>query len=212
MDYIDVQKIYIIGAGGHASVVLDIIKSLGDSAINKVSGFFVDTIDKGSKVMGIEVLGNISDISNCSSKDVGFVIAIGSNEAREKISKKLDKLNYITLIHNSAIIGSDVVLEAGTVVMAKAVINAHAKIGAHVIINSGAIVEHDCYVGDYVHISPGAVLCGAVTVGSGSWVCAGATIIPKVKICENTIVGAGATVISDIIESGRYVGLPAKKI
>ena len=201
------KKVIIIGAGGHAKVVADTVRKSGDVVL----GFLDDDEAKVRKdFFGAKVLGTISQYSDFVS-DALFIIAVGSNAARQRISENMSCVWY-TAVHPSASIGEGAVLSAGTFVAAGAVINADAKSGSHTIINTGVVVEHDCRVGDFVHISPNATVCGACSVGELSWLGAGCTIINGLSICKETVVGAGATVIRDIEACGTYVGVPARRV
>ena len=200
------KNVIIIGAGGHAKVIADIIVKLGDTLI----GFLDDKIEKDTIIIDkYKVLGKVSDCEKLECRENYFVIAIGNNEIRRRISEKY-KLQYYTAIHPSAIVGIDVKIGEGTVVMANAVINPSSRIGQHCIINTGAIVEHDNIIEDYVHISPNATLCGTVEVGKMTHIGAGATIKNDVNICDKCIIGAGAVVVKNIEEKGIYMGVPIK--
>ncbi len=141
-----------------------------------------------------------------------FILAIGSNEVRERLAKRYSHLSFYTVIHPSAIIGTDVTIGEGTVVMPRVVMNANAQVGCHAIINTGVIVEHDNRIGDYVHLSPNATLCGTVTVGDLTHIGAGSTVIQGVTIGSRSVIGAGATVISDLGDDVTAVGIPAQVI
>lgn len=191
----------ILGAGGHAKVIIDTLM------VNGVDDIIVlDDYSKQS-IIGYEISGKISDAIYLSNQN--FIIAIGDNFIRKEISSNYD-LNYIKCIHSSAVISPNTSIGEGSVVSANAVINCGSSIGKHCIINTGAIVEHDNHIGNYVHISPGVKLGGNVTIGDGSWIGIGATVRNNIRICNNVIVGAGAVVISDITSPGVYVGIPAK--
>lgn len=75
-----------------------------------------------------------------------------------------------------------------------------------------ATIEHDNMLEDYVHVSPGAHLAGFVNVGSGSWLGIGSVVSNNLNIVSNCIVGAGTVVVKDIIISGNYVGVPARRV
>ena len=194
------KEMIIIGAGGHARVIADMIKKSGDI----VHGFLDDDLSKDG------VLGKISDCTKFS--DYFFVIAIGNNAIRKKIAEDYPDLKYRTVIHPTAVISEHVEIGAGSVVMANAVINANTKIGAHCIINTGSVVEHDNVIFDFVHISPGATLCGGTSVGELTQIGAGAVTKNGTSVCANCIVGISAAVIEDITIPGVYAGVPAKKI
>lgn len=203
------KEIVIIGAGGHAKVIADIIEKSGDI----VYGFLDDNKEVGEKVIkNYKILGKISECENIqtNNKKLYFIIAIGNNYVRKSIYEKYT-LNYYTAIHPKCNIGIDVKIEEGTVIMANACINSNTCIGKNSIINTSAVVEHDNIIEDYVHISPNATLCGTVKVGAFTHIGAGAIIKNNTKITEDCTIGAGAVVVKNIEEKGTYVGVPAKK-
>ncbi|MGL5621002.1 acetyltransferase [Cetobacterium sp.] len=187
------KKVIVIGSGGHAKVVIDIIlqrnKILNDNL--KIIGILDDKYNKDKKIEIFEifVIGKIEKIFELS-EDVYYIIAIGNNSVRRKIVEKCSNKNFITLIHPKAIIGEKVNIEDGTVVMAGVIINSYAKIGKHCILNTGSIIEHDTTIENYVHISPNATLCGGITVGEETWIGAGATIIQEKKNWKESYCGS----------------------
>ena len=199
------NRLIIIGAGGHGKVIADNAVKNGYTDI-----CFVDDNTTG-ECMGFPIIGKCYDLENLSNSNTDFVIGIGNNALRKQIAEKFD-VNWVTLIHPSAQIATNVSVGKGSVVMAGAVINADASVGEHCIINTGAIIEHDNVIEDYVHISPNAALGGTVCIGTGTHIGISATVINNTTICCNCIVGAGAVVIRDIKTSGTYVGVPARKI
>lgn len=198
------NKVVILGASGHAKVIADIIIKSRDSVV----GFLDDNTNLPNKIVGFPYLGTISEITKFSD-DICFIIGIGDNQVRKRISDKYS-VRWYTAIHPGAVIGFDTKIGEGTVVMANAVINVSTVVGKHCIINTGSILEHDNRIEDYVHISPNATLSGSVSVGTMTQIGAGATIRNNMKICNNCIIGAGAVVVKDIEISGTYIGVPAK--
>lgn len=199
------NRLVIIGAGGHGKVIADNALKNGYSNI-----CFVDDRSTG-EVMGLPVVGTSADIPKLDDGNTDFIIGIGNNAIRKKIAAAYD-VHWVTLIHPSAQIAVDVSLGKGTVVMAGAVINACAVVGNHCIINTRAVIEHDNVIGDYVHISPNATLGGTVRIGALTHVGIGATVRNSTDICSNCIIGAGAVVVCDIKDSGTYIGVPARKL
>lgn len=205
------KDVIIIGAGGHAKVIADIVKSSGDNLV----GFLDDNMDIQGNVIFEDkiVLGTTKEEDIEKYKDNYFIIGIGSNRVRKLISEKYPNLKWYTAIHPNAIIGTDVFVGDGTVIMAGVVINTGTSIGKHCIINTCSSLDHDNILEDYVHISPGSHLAGTVKISEGTWICAGVTVINNITIAKNNIIGAGATVIKSIEEDNlTYVGVPAKKL
>lgn len=205
------KEIILLGAGGHAAVILDILKAqIACGEQIHIKGLLDDS-DKLT-CMGYPVLGPISKINQYMDEKTYFIIAIGANQVRQQLATLLPDDKFYTVIHPSAILGSGVSVGSGSVVMPNVTINANSQIGRHVIVNTGAIVEHDNVIEDYVHLSPRATLCGGVTVGQMTHVGAGATVIQGKVIGKNSIIGAGATVITNIPDEVVAVGTPAKVI
>ncbi|PGK34799.1 acetyltransferase [Bacillus anthracis] len=203
------EKLLIIGASGHGKVIADIALKM-----NKWQSIaFLDDNENVKSSMGIEIIDKSASISKYID-DYDFFVGIGNNAIREKIQRQLEAegASIPVLIHPSAIIGEQVYLEAGTVVMAGSVINCCTKIGKGCIINTASTVDHDNVIEDYVHISPGAHLAGMVKVGRGTWLGIGSVVSNNINITHNCKIGAGAVVIRDITESRTYVGVPVRRV
>lgn len=201
------KDVIIIGAGGHAKVIADIIYKSGDNLI----GFLDDNLaNKGKEIyLGKKVIGTTKDIEIYNKNY--FIIGIGNNSIRKKINNE-NNLKLYTAIHPSAIIAEDVKIGTGSVIMAGVVINPGTVIGKNCIINTSSSLDHDNLLEDYVHISPGAHLAGTVTIKEGTWICTGAVVKNNITIGKNNIIGAGCVVIKDIIEeNGTYIGVPARR-
>ena len=203
------KRIVIIGAGGHAGVIADLIEAAAGKHCPGGISFLDDRIPAGTMVYGYRVEGKISDCMRYPS-GTEFIIGIGDNGMRGKIAAEYE-LNYITLVHPGAVIAGNVSLGKGTVVMAGAVVGRGTRIGEHCIINTGATVDHACVLGDFVHISPGAHLGGEVRIGDGSWLGIGSCVRQGIEVGKDVTAGAGAAVGKSIEEKGIYTGIPAKK-
>ena len=200
-----IQRIAVIGAGGHAAVVASTIIAAG----NEVVGFFADVQSTwGTKIFGIPVIGPISEISstNCSHA----IIAIGTNEARKRIAAEID-IDWFTAIHPFSWVHPEVPVGKGTVICAGALIQPGARIGSHVIINTKASVDHHCQVGDYAHIAV-AHLAGGASVGEGVFLALGSIVLPKVNVGAWATVGAGAVVRKNVLPNTTVVGNPARPL
>ena len=197
----------IIGAGGHAKVIADMILRQG----MQVLGFLDDNpLLIGQEIFNLPVLGKIDTWK--SYKPNGLVIGIGDNAIRRKIVQNLESSNppWRTVIHPNAVIATAVQLGEGSVVMAGAIINVDTIVGKHSIINTGATVDHDCRIGDFVHIAPGANLAGDVHVDDGTFLGIGSSVIQRQKIGANSTIGAGGVVVCDIPPNVIAKGVPAR--
>ncbi len=185
------KKIFFLyGAGGHAKVILDILRACGNAV-----DCICDDFATEREFCGVPVVNGKDAPAGTA------IVSIGNNEARRRIVAFLrarGNVDFATAIHPSAIVSPTAKIGAGTVVMPSAIINAGAHIGEHCIVNTGASIDHDCVLGDFVHVSPHATLCGGVSVGAGTWIGAGTTVIQRVSVGEDSLVGAGSVVAKTI--------------
>ena len=196
---------YIYGAGGHGKVVLDTMRLSN----LKCDGFIDDKSIR--EWVGIPVFK--ADLLKSEAHEQIFVhIAIGNNQLRDRISKDLDGLSFLSVIHPAAIVSETAEIGEGSLVTAGAIVGPDVSIGKHCIINHLAVVDHDCSVGDCCHIAPHVSLGGSAKVGKGVLIGAGAIILPGIVIGDNAIVGAGAIVTKNIQASVTVVGNPAQPL
>ena len=200
------KNVIIIGTGGHAKVVTNIVALCADNLVG-----FLTSDTHMTSFLGKPVLGADTDYAHFS--DCEFIVAIGNQYAREKIVTRMPDVAWYTAIHPSVIIPYEhCSIGEGTVISANAVINPYASIGAHCIINTQCVVEHDNTIGDFAHVSVGAMLAGNVHVGRRSWIGVGACVRNDICISDDCFVGAGVVVVKDLCEKGTYIGVPAQKL
>jgi UDP-N-acetylbacillosamine N-acetyltransferase len=209
-----VNKIIIVGAGGHARVVADVIRL---SRHFEVAGF-IDTQNpdrRGDPFEDSVVLGGDEELAELFAADIKHAaVAIGNNEARARVAHQLVTAGWQlpALVHPGAIIAASVTVGAGTVIFAGAIVNPATRIGAHVILNTGCTVDHDCVIGDGAHIAPGANLAGGVHVGAETLVGVGAAVKPNITIGRNAVIGVGAAVVGNVPDGVTVVGVPARVV
>lgn len=204
------EKLLIIGSGGHAKVIIDMLLENNQYEI-------VGCIDnyENRSVFGINVVGKDEDLEKFLKQGVNNVfIAIGNNCVRKKIYDYVTNLGYnvINVVSKDARISKFVSFGKGIAIMPGAVINADTFIGNGVIVNTGATIDHDCKIGDFVHVAPGSNLAGKVVISEGSFLGVGTKIIDGINVGKWTIIGAGSVIINDIEDNVTVVGVPGKII
>lgn len=209
------EKIILVGAGGHCKVIIDIIKSVGKYDIIGVT----DTTYRGEKlVLDIPIIGDdniLKSLYNDGVKNAFVCIgALQNIRLRDKIYNELKDIgfNIPVLIHKNAIVSSYASIGFGTCVMPGAIINPGVSIEENCIINTGVVIEHDCKIQRNTHISPKACIAGGVKVGHDTHVGMGSCIIQALHIGNNVIIGAGAVVINNVPDNVVAVGVPSKII
>jgi UDP-perosamine 4-acetyltransferase len=203
--------VVVIGAGGHAKVVIELIRAQGRYDVVGCT----DREPKQKDVLGAPILGSDDVLPDLHAQGIRHCfIALGDNALRRKVAARVTSLGFelVNAISPNAVVSPTARLGRGVAVMAGAVINADARVGDLAIVNTRAAVDHDCQIGEAAHVAPRAVLAGGVRVGPLAFVGAGATIVPGVSVGESTVIGAGATVISSIGPNIVAVGVPAKPL
>lgn len=209
------EKLIIIGAGGHAKVVIDIV--------DKNQYDIIGILDKDEEhlhemVNGVEIIGSDQDAKNYFEKGVQYAFIgvghLGHSDVRTKLFEKLKTIGFsmINIIAPGVYIADSCSLGEGNLIMPNCVINAEANIGHNNIVNTGAIIEHEVFIGNNVHLAPGTIIAGRSRVEDGTFVGAGSVIIQNLEIGKNSIIGAGSTVLSSVGDNSVAVGSPAKII
>lgn len=210
------KKTALLGPGGHASVVLNIIKQYEDI---EIIGF---TDKKNSSIQmykSYPVLGRddiLYDLIKNDKANYAFITlgSTGDNSLRKQLFDKIISIGYqsLNIIDKDSLIAESVELKEGNLVSPGVIINPDVIIGNNNIINTGVIIEHGCTIGSHTHIAPGSVLAGNVQVGNLTHIGIGAKVIEEINIGENCLVGAGSVIIKDIPDNSVVVGNPGRII
>lgn len=142
------KSVVLIGAGGHAKVVIAALQSNG----TKVTGIYDDNASLlNTQISGVPVVGSIDDLRRTSCDKLQVCVAIGDNNARKMVveSLKQTSVEWLTPIHKESHVDNTVTIGEGTLIAASATVQPHTKIGDHVIINTGANIDHDCVISNF---------------------------------------------------------------
>ena len=205
------NSIIIVGAGGHARVVIDAVR------LNKldIHGIIdINYSEKSERINGYPLVGGFDYLDHINPKNYDIVIAIGDNDKRDKYFSKVVKLgfNLPNIAHPTSILSKYVTIGKGVFINSGVIINSMARIGDNTIINTGAIIEHEVIIGKNCHICPGVKLTGRVHIGRNTFIGIGTSVIDHIMINENVTIGAGSVIINNIDKNLTVAGSPAKKI
>jgi len=202
------RPVILLGAGGHARVLLDALRCCGIEVLGFVGP------DLSPAELDVEYLGGDDCIQAFSVDEVALVNGVGNIGGRQRLFDAFKNQGYrfAQVIHPSAIISKGANLGEGVQLMAGTVIQTGVSVSENAIINTRASVDHDCCIGAHSHIAVGAVLAGDIKVGKSVLVGAGSTVIQGLGIGDGSVVGAGATVIGDVALGKTVVGVPAKEL
>lgn len=198
------MRLLVVGAGGHAKVVIDAARLAGFEVVAAVG-----RDGDPAELMGVRVVRRGDPVDADA-----FIAAIGNNKTRAEAYAGYRELGMTaaTVVHPSAIVSPEASLGAGTFLAAGAIVNVHARIGENAILNTGCKVDHDVVIGDHAHIGPNVALCGGVRIGEGVLMGVGSSVIPMAEVGEWSVVGAGAAVVDDLAGGTVFAGVPAVAI
>lgn len=211
----------IVGAGGLGREVLDIVHAANRSTSPAVStwhflGFVANDPPMPAARNGLATpwLGPFHDALPKLPRGTHFVMGIGDPATRRSLagSCKAMHLSAGTLIHPSAVLGSDITLGPGTVICANATLTTNISIGDHSLVNIGSTIGHDCSIGAFTTINPLACVSGSVSIGDEALIGAGATILQGLRVGARACIGAGAVVTRDVPSGATVVGIPARQV
>jgi sugar O-acyltransferase (sialic acid O-acetyltransferase NeuD family) len=193
------KKIFVLGSGGHASVLVDILTQQQKN-ISGLAG--PNEKELRENLVNLKRYQD-ADLLAFNKDEILLINGIGSipeSSLRLKLYNKFIQLGYLfkSVISSKAIVSPHAFLGIGVQIMQGAIIQAGAKIGDNTIINSGAIIDHDCIIGCNNHIAPGVTLSGQVESKNNVHFGTGSSVIQSVLIGENCVIGAGATITKDI--------------
>lgn len=204
------RRVILIGAGGHAKVIADILKK--DRTMDIVG---CTDNNPGSDLLGIPILGDDSILPELYDQGIRHAfVAVGDNRLRSLLAQKVTRIGFelVNAMSPHAYVADSVELGNGIAVMAGAVIHAEARIGDCTIINTQASVDHECVIGEGCHIAPGSTLSGNVTVGSGTFLGTGTKVIDGIRIGAWSMIGAGSIVVRDLPDGCLAMGVPARVV
>ena len=209
------DKVIVVGASGHAKLIIDILELNGQTQIVGLVDSFRPI---GYSMMNYTVLGTEEDLPSLVESHWidGVVVAIGDNFVRFRMVKRIQalcpELTFVSVVHPHAVIARSVVIGVGSVVMAGACVNAGAKIGQHCIVNKKASLAHDAVLEDFASLAPGVTTGGNCRIGQFTAVGIGATLIHGVSVGAHSVIGAGALVLQPVHSHTVAYGSPARVI
>ncbi|QNG29035.1 NeuD/PglB/VioB family sugar acetyltransferase [Synechococcus sp. LTW-R] len=190
-------SLLLIGCGGHARSLIDIIEEEGHWKIEGLVGLPEQV---GTKVLGYTVISSDSDLPQLSLTCKAAVLAVGQlpdARLRIRLASLLDRLGFEIpfVVSPHAVVSRHAILRRGTTVGHGSVVNAGAVIGSHCTLNTRCLIEHDVQIGDHCHVSTGAVINGGVKLGPECFIGSGSVLREGLELPARTVISAGKRVM-----------------
>jgi UDP-perosamine 4-acetyltransferase len=207
------ERIVIVGAGGHAREVMEILLSCQRAGVDvEPIGFVHDGSNVPETLNGVPVLGNLEWLDGIDRADLGVICAVGTPSVCFMLAERVRASGFRVAhaIAPTAWIATSAKVGEGVMIFPNVVVNANAVIGDHVSLNVGSSVSHDSSVGPFCSVGPGARLAGNVILGARCFVGMGANVVHGVSIGDGCVIGAGSVVLQDLPAAVTAVGVPAR--
>lgn len=194
------KPLVLIGGGGHASVLADILLDQGREILAVIS---LNSLSSRAVFSGLAHLTQDEEVNRFSPDSVRLVNGIGMmprSMLRQRVNQQFLELGYQfeTVIASDAHVSRFAIINSGVQILSGARVQTGAVIGEHTIVNSEALIEHDCQIGAYNHIAPRAILCGSVCTHESVYIGANATVIQGLALEYQSMVGAGAILLQSL--------------
>lgn len=207
------KKIIVFGSGGHASVIIDEILQK-----KKYTVQYIYDENKDRKFIIIndrkfKIFHNLKEIKKKKFPSQG-IIAIGDNIKREKINKKILKINkkfkFTNIISKNAIVSKSVNIGCGNVILSKCFVGTNTIIKDHCIINNSSSIDHDNFFDSFSSTGPGVITGGNVKIKKFSHIGIGTSVKNNITIGKNTIISGNSFVNKDCDSNKIFGGSPVK--
>lgn len=206
----NMEKIIIIGAGGHASEIVEYIECMNFSKYSSTISFDIigiidDDFQNFSKYdYNYKYLGTITNHEY--QKNISYVIGIANLKYRKNIVEKFltNGCKFTNIIHPTAMIAKTANIGTGNVISHNVSIGPLANIGNFNVINSRVTIGHDSSIKDFNFLSPVVALGGNTSLESHNLIGTSACTIPGISIGSSNTVMAGM-VLNKSIENNQVV-------
>jgi sugar O-acyltransferase (sialic acid O-acetyltransferase NeuD family) len=207
------KKLILLGAGGHAKSLFNLISNSRDyKIIGAIENIKKDTFT------AFKILGVYNDLNFFFKKGIKYALVatgqVKENKTRVKHFRLLKKIGFKipTIISRHAVVGKFSKIGIGTCIFDNTYVGPNVTIGNNSIINTGAIIEHDSFIGHNCHISTGAIINGNVIVKDNTFIGSGSVIKEGTIIGENCIIGARSFVGKNIPNNKKVFNYSALTI
>ncbi len=208
------KHLIIIGAGGFGREVWAVAHAAAGYGTDfDVKGFLDARPDALDGFAGYAPVLGAPETYEPQADDV-FITALGDISTRRRCAAAVEARGgkFISVVHKSAWLGSNVTIGEGAFISNNVVLTADISVGRHVCIFQNTSIGHDAVLGDFSHVYAQCALGGAVKVGEGAAIYPGVSIVPRRTIGAGAVVGVGSVVLLNVPERTTVFGNPAAPV
>lgn len=187
-----------------------------ESTMTQELRFFISTEFIGTvEIILPEEFLKLKDKSS-NSYFVGFTL---DKKLRQKVIDVIDTeyLDAIIYVHPSVVryysdADTKECVGVGTFIGPFSSTLIHSKIGKHCIIATYCLIAHYTNVGDNSIVHPGVMIAGKTNIGKNCVFNFKASVLNALTVGDDIEVGATSCITKNILQSGKYVGSPARRV
>jgi len=189
----ELTKVIIIGAGGHAAEISDYLEYNNKIAPEvKIVGFLDDNPENYRRYsFAQKYLGSIKE--HVVRKDVQYLIAIATIKIKKKIVSEFSDsgAKFYTLIHKTAYLSRTAAVGYGCIIGPHVNLGPNTEVGEFSLINSRCSLGHDTKLGSFNFIAPNVCFSGNTTIGNENLFGINSVTIPSVVVGNRNKIAAG---------------------
>jgi sugar O-acyltransferase (sialic acid O-acetyltransferase NeuD family) len=209
------MQLLVMGAGGHAREVLDVLETLlGTPAVGVHTALFAEPGTTSEAALKLVRARGYALTSVVPKTATHYLAAVGLPQVRRRLSRIAEDhgLEAGSAVSPLSLVPPALAGTPGLVCFAGTQVSTNVTFGEHCHLNQMCSVSHDVRLGDFVTVSPGVILTGGVEVEDDVFFGAGAVVIPGVHVGRGAVIGAGAVVLKNVPPASTVVGNPARPL
>ena len=198
-----VQRLLIIGGGNGAVQIIDALARIAQQ--RAVAIMDDNAAIHGKTVAGVPVIGAIepvraAELLATGAIDAAVISVSTSIRFRQRIftTWRAQVIPFANVIHPSAVVGMNVAMGEGNVVMAFCHFGACATVGDNNFLSAYCSIEHHCVLGSHCSFGPGVVTSSRVNIGDRVRFGTGIFIEPGVQIGADSVIASGLAIAQHI--------------
>ena len=195
----NLEKICILGSGGHATSCIDLIESTNKFEIIGIISQKKDKKKDKIFLKKYQIISSDDDYREIFKFCKNVVIGISFYKdlsLRSKMFKALKKVGFklpvICSPRSHVSLGAKI--NEGTQIFHNVTINKNVIIGKNCIINSHALIEHDVIIEENSQVSTGAVINGGCVIKKNSFIGSGSILKENIIIKKESFIKMGSIV------------------
>lgn len=199
------QRLLLVGGGYGAVQTLDIVANTPHQRV--VAIMDDNPALQGKSVGGVPIVGGVNteqavEMLRAGQFDAAVITVSTSIPFRVRIFEAWREhgIPFANVIHPSAVVGTNVSMGQGNMIMALCKVGACATVGDNNAISSYCSIEHHGVLGSHCSFGPSVITSSGVHIHDRVMFGTGIFIEPFIDIGQDSIIGSGCAIWSHIAE------------